>query len=81
MESLQPAASIAQICIGGESIVLAINGLTKAGVSLVESAAKSVYHEMIIDVTRNCCVAFDLFGNKCKRNRDHDQPCELQSSP
>ncbi len=40
MESLQPATSIANICDGSESVTAARDGLTKAGVALVERAAE-----------------------------------------
>ncbi|MCY4459962.1 MAG: hypothetical protein OXC26_06115 [Albidovulum sp.] len=40
MESLQPATSIANFCDGSESVTAAMDGLTKAGVALVESAAE-----------------------------------------
>ena len=40
MESLQPATSIASFCDRSESVTAAMDGLTKAGVALVESAAE-----------------------------------------
>jgi len=40
MKSLQPEASIANICDGGESVAAAEERLTKAGVALVERAAE-----------------------------------------
>ena len=40
MESLQPSNPIANICDGSESVTAAMDGLTKAGVALVESAAE-----------------------------------------
>lgn len=39
-ESLQPAISIADICDGSESVTAAMDGLTEAGVALIESAAE-----------------------------------------
>ncbi len=40
MESLQPATSIADICDESEPVTAAMDGLTEAGVALVESAAE-----------------------------------------